>query len=231
MTDEERQQRRLGSRRTQARTERRHRAQHRRTRRNLYIGFGGGAIALALIAGLFLPSVQLFSGSSPNPDQTGTPTPTSDFPTPEPVGTLFTSLGQVHVLEGTSVEYNSTPPTSGPHYVTPVDWGVYESQQPDRAVVHNLEHGGINVNYNLTDEAEIAALRTFLEGQITFPGCFVMHPYAEVAEGTVALTSWQWLEEFDGVATAGMQEFINTHINRAPEHFGPDCGLALQMDR
>ena len=231
MADEERQQRRLGSRRTQARTVRRHRAQRRRTRRNLYIGFGGGAVALALIVGLFLPSVQLFSGGSPDPNPTGTPTPTSDLPTSEPVGTLFPSLGREHVREGTSLEYNSTPPTSGSHYNTPADWGVYESQQPDGAVVHNLEHGGINVSHNLTDEAEIAALRTFLEGQRTFPGCFVMHPHADIAEGTVALTSWQWLEEFDGVATAGMQEFINTHINRAPEHLGPDCGFAAQMDR
>jgi len=231
VADEERQQRRLGSRRTQNRTDRRHRAQGRRTRRNLYIGFGGGAVALALIAGLFLPSVQLFNGGSPNPDPSGTPTPTSDIPTPEPVGTFFESLGQEHVGEGTSPEYNSTPPTSGPHYITPSDWGVHESQQPDGAVVHNLEHGGINVNYNSKDDTEIAALRTFLEGQVTFPGCFVLHPYADIAEGSVALTSWQWLKEFDGVDTAGMQEFINAHINRAPEHLGLDCGFAVQMDR
>lgn len=231
MKEDERRQRRQGSHRTQTRVARRHRAEGRRTRRNLYIGFGGGAIALVLIVGLFLPSVDMFSSASQTPEQESTPIATINPVTPQPVGVAFPSLGQAHVPDGTVVEYNSMPPTSGPHYEAPANWGVYESQQPEGALVHNLEHGGINVNYNLSGADQIAELESFVTNQVTFPGCFVMQPHAGVAKGKVALTGWLWLEQFDGIDRGGMQDFINAHINRGPENFGPDCGAALQMSQ
>ena len=47
-------------------------------------------------------------------------------------------------------EYNSVPATSGPHQaqpLAPVVWGVYDDPLEQIKVVHNLEHGGVIVQY------------------------------------------------------------------------------------
>jgi hypothetical protein len=47
-----------------------------------------------------------------------------------------------------SFRYNSFPPTSGPHAPRPAPWSAYiDMSVPELAVVHNLEHGGIVVQY------------------------------------------------------------------------------------
>lgn len=58
------------------------------------------------------------------------------------LGEEFPNLGQQHIDIGTEhIAYNSNPPTSGPHYIQPANWGVYETTLPDEQLVHNLEHG------------------------------------------------------------------------------------------
>ena len=49
--------------------------------------------------------------------------------------------------DGTTVKYDSFPPTSGPHYPQWVTWGAYGKPLPEIAAVHNLEHGGVIVQY------------------------------------------------------------------------------------
>ncbi len=44
-------------------------------------------------------------------------------------------------------KYNSFPPTSGPHHPTPAVWGVYDQPVGENHLVHNLEHGGIVIQY------------------------------------------------------------------------------------
>jgi hypothetical protein len=44
-------------------------------------------------------------------------------------------------------KYNSFPPTSGTHYYLPAKWDIYTFAIPQIALVHNLEHGGIVVQY------------------------------------------------------------------------------------
>jgi hypothetical protein len=43
--------------------------------------------------------------------------------------------------------YNTFPPTSGPHFATPAPWGIYDDPINQKILVHNLEHGGIVVQY------------------------------------------------------------------------------------
>jgi hypothetical protein len=64
----------------------------------------------------------------------------------------FSPQGQQHVQElSDSFKYNSFPPTSGPHYPVgdkaPVVWNIYEEPLDEVALVHNLEHGGVVVQY------------------------------------------------------------------------------------
>jgi len=48
---------------------------------------------------------------------------------------------------GTSKKWNTSPPTSGPHYQVPAIWGAYTEPLLPAQVVHNLEHGGIFIQY------------------------------------------------------------------------------------
>ena len=215
------QERKQGPHRNTARDERRQRAKQRKFRRNIFIGVAVGGVAGLLITALLLPSV--LTGR-----QLGRPS--------ESVGEFHASIGDQHVQVGTPVQYNTTPPTSGPHYDTPAPWGVYEEEAPDdRQLVHNLEHGGIVVSYNLADAGQVASIQSFVEAQPGFPGCFVLRPYSQVVEGFVVLTAWEWLQEFqvpDQVLNEdAMRLFIDDHKARGPEELGPGCGPTGQMVR
>src|SRR3989338_9296237 len=53
-----------------------------------------------------------------------------------------------HVAVGSQLpEYNSNPPTSGPHYSQTVRSGWREEIIPDQNIIHNLEHGDIWIAY------------------------------------------------------------------------------------
>ena len=62
----------------------------------------------------------------------------------------FKAQGQSHVPPAKlpkGFEYNSFPPTSGPHNPQPLVWGEYTEPVPQDQLVHNLEHGGVSVQY------------------------------------------------------------------------------------
>jgi hypothetical protein len=44
-------------------------------------------------------------------------------------------------------KYNSFPPTSGTHFYLPAKWSIYTYPIPQIALVHNLEHGGVAIQY------------------------------------------------------------------------------------
>jgi hypothetical protein len=53
-------------------------------------------------------------------------------------------LGNQHIdVPQTFDDYNSTPPTSGPHYGQLAAWGVHEQPLPNELQIHNLEDGGV----------------------------------------------------------------------------------------
>jgi hypothetical protein len=212
------------SRRTESREARRQRFEARRARKRLFYGIIGGAIALALIAGLVLPSV---IGTGGQPTNT---TSSSASGTAASVGTKFVAQNaEIVSLEEAHEPYSTSPPTSGPRYALSVVWGVYDQQIPDEAVVRNLEEGGIVIHHNLTDEAASADLQAFVESQAGYPGCFLMQPNTSVAEGTVTLTAWEWLETYPSVDEVGMQAFIADHRNDAPLFVSNTCGAASEL--
>ena len=62
-------------------------------------------------------------------------------------GVSYPSQGQEHVPLDHKDTYNSNPPTSGSHYASPANWGVYDYEVADKIFIHNLEHGGIWISY------------------------------------------------------------------------------------
>src|SRR3972149_7870686 len=70
---------------------------------------------------------------------------------PQP-GEFIASLGNKHIENITDVHdpYNSIPPTSGTHVGGKAQWGISDSPIPDELQLHNLEDGGVVVQYNCT---------------------------------------------------------------------------------
>jgi hypothetical protein len=66
--------------------------------------------------------------------------------------------------EGTSDKWNTSPPTNGPHYQVPALWGAYTEPLLAAQVVHNLEHGGIFIQYGKdVPQATIDQLKGFYD--------------------------------------------------------------------
>lgn len=65
---------------------------------------------------------------------------------------------------GTSKKWNTSPPTNGPHYQSPAIWGTYTEPLLAAQVVHNLEHGGIFIEYGKdVPQATIDELKGFYD--------------------------------------------------------------------
>lgn len=65
-------------------------------------------------------------------------------------GTEVPDLGREHVSpeKVTSTQYNSNPPTSGPHLPAWIKPGVYDVPQSEGELIHSLEHGYVIISYN-----------------------------------------------------------------------------------
>jgi hypothetical protein len=84
------------------------------------------------------------------------------------------------------VNYNSFPPSSGPHFQSPAPWGIYEEPVKQTILVHNLEHGGVIVQYGDVGSDAISKLRSFYQDD---PYGLVVVPYPKLGK-KFALTSW-----------------------------------------
>ncbi len=112
-------------------------------------------------------------------------------------------------------EYSSNPPTSGWHWDTPQNWGIYTSQQIQEQLVHNLEHGGIVVQYNNLLPADVQRL-TDLVNRDSYH--MVLAPYPGLpADVKVAYTAWMHLQTCDGVDENAVRAFVNAFRDKGPE--------------
>jgi hypothetical protein len=114
----------------------------------LIIGAAGLVVIAAVLAYALL-------GGSNSSNNNGTSSSSSDAIkllvasgcTVQSVKSLPAGDHSVTTPEGTSTKWNTSPPTSGPHYQTPAVWGAYTEPLLQGQVVHNLEHGGIYMQY------------------------------------------------------------------------------------
>lgn len=127
-------------------------------------------------------------------------------------------LGRNHILDGSTVSYNSNPPTSGDHYASPAPARSYDQELPDEQLVHNLEHGNIWIAYKPSVSGEIIdALKDFSGGNI------VVAPRSK-NDTDVALVAWGRLDKFNieasGIDKQRVKDFISRYQNRGPESAG-----------
>jgi hypothetical protein len=123
--------------------------------------------------------------------------------------------GRNHIpISETFDDYNSNPPTSGPHYAERLaNWGTYNEEVPKTTLVHNLEHGGIIIHYKDQTDAQIDRIDSLVEG---YADGVISNPNPSI-EKPIVLASWtrmQQCDTFNGEAVAG---YIREHCNKAPE--------------
>ena len=126
-------------------------------------------------------------------------------------GEFFASQGNAHVALGSqSFDYNSNPPTSGPHTPDLVAWGSYDFEVPDERLIHNMEDGGVILWYRMgTPEENEARIRELEEASQGYRRV-VIAPRRNM-DTQYALTAWTRLDAFDTFDAARIDEFLNAY--------------------
>ena len=96
-------------------------------------------------------------------------------------------------------EYNSYPPTTGPHHPSPAVWDVYGEPIPQRHLIHNLEHGGIVIQYG--SEIPESTVNEMIAWYREDPNGIIIAPLPENEQAAklddrIALSAW-WAELAD----------------------------------
>ena len=129
-------------------------------------------------------------------------------------------LGRDHIPQGTPYRgYTSNPPTSGPHWGNPADWGVYTQPIPDEALVHNLEHSGVWISYKDPSDAALAEMLAAIVQR--YPRKVILTPRPQ-NDAPIALAAWGRLLKLQQFDEAKIVAFIDAHRGRAgpPEERG-----------
>ena len=124
--------------------------------------------------------------------------------------------------------YSSLPATSGPHWGTPANWGVYSTPQNESQLIHNLEHGGIVIWYDpaRVDADGVAALTDFVDGQVStgISGRFkfILSPWggSDPLPAPIVASAWRYLLELDTADTSAINDFARAHYQKSPEPNG-----------
>jgi len=185
-------------------------------------------VAFLLILVLVLPSLsgpvgeEVTDTTGTTQDQVGDTTTTGDTQ----AGTRVTPGDRRHIQEGEKGTYSSNPPTSGVHYNRVAPWGCHDQSIADEVQVHNLEHGGIMVQYNpvLATPDMIDQLKEVV-GQ--YENRVILAPYPNLSTNAIALTAWGWIDTLDTVDKSRVTRFINGHIRQGPEQTDESRSLVL----
>jgi hypothetical protein len=167
-----------------------------------------------------------------DPEDSGTTPPYTTPPVGDVDGACLITLGETHPHDSNPAphvpveldpsEYNSSPPSSGPHCGS---WGQYATYEPSAPLpacnyLHNLEHGAVALLYNCPEGCPdvVAALGAILADPPDDPDCaaprLLLTPYEDM-DALVAAAAWghTWTSEaFDECTEASLRAFIETHI-------------------
>ena len=112
--------------------------------------------------------------------------------------------------------YNSSPPTSGPHYEVPADTDFYPDALPPEQVVHNLEHGQIVIWYQPGADSE--TLQNIEDLVRQEPVATVATPYTDIeAPYNFVLSGWTALQRCEFVSQEVVDDFRREYQGMGPE--------------
>ncbi len=156
-----------------------------------------------------------------------------------PYGTHGENATAGHVLR--DIDYvadgNTSPPAGGPHwgqgscpddpadaqrFCGPAPWGIYRQPWEPEVLVHNIEHGGVVIWYNTTDQAVIDEIEALALARLRDGDILVMAPYDDMEDEQIALTSWARIDSFPvaDYEIKRIEDYIDAHVRRFnPEAF------------
>jgi hypothetical protein len=175
-------------------------------RRTLYILAGFALLGVLALGGVLLFLSQRDSGGS-----------AAVAETMRAAGCTYqktVSEGENHVPDGTAVKYKTFPPTSGNHYASPAHWNAYDSPIEQQRGLHNLEHGGLLIQYGKdVPEPTVAELREFYQDD---PNGIVLAPLPRL-NGQIALTAWLNIAKCDSFDAGAFEKFRDEFRAKGPE--------------
>ena len=178
----------------------------------LLAGLGGGVLVAAIVV-----IIVLVAGGGDGEKSSGPEVVSAGC-----VAESFSSMGRNHVLEvKPEFEYNSFPPTSGPHYPETAIYNAYSEPVPQIRLLHNMEHGAVVVQYG--DKVAQADVDEIVAWYRDDPNGMIVAPLPELG-GNLALTAWTHgltcSQGFDGKA---FSDFRDAYRFNGPESFDPDA--------
>jgi hypothetical protein len=133
----------------------------------------------------------------------------------------------------TKPKWNSSPPTSGPHYGVPAVWDFYDEPVPLVQTLHNLEHGGVVIHYGPQfPRADVEKLR---EWYLKDPNGLIVAPLT-TNKDKVTLSAWTapdassgtrdrgrgWLATGKKFDKGAFDAFVEAHRYKGPERLLPE---------
>ena len=126
-------------------------------------------------------------------------------------GQWVASLGNEHLqaADQKHIPYNSDPPTSGPHLPYIAAWAIHSEPIAKELQVHNLEEGGVLVQYNCPQACPdlVARLRAIV---LRYDTQVILAPYPGM-DKTIALTAWSRIDKFDQFDEKRIVRFITAY--------------------
>ena len=134
-----------------------------------------------------------------------------------------------HVAVGSTIDYDSNPPSSGPHYPIWAAFQTYASPVPRPYYVHDLEHGAVVFVYKCTaDDGCPDVVRALQQASDALPSDPICDPSSGVRVRTivtpdplldvpVAATAWGWVYKADCVDVPTLTQFAKDHYGQGPE--------------
>ena len=183
-------------------------ADARRQRLILYAIAASGVVALAVVLGVLL----LTRGSS-------AANAASAKKAMLAAGCTFNHYPQQprnHVPLNHKYHYNSFPATSGPHYYQWVIWGIYTEPIRQIQQIHNLEHGGIVIQYgSKVPRSDVAKITSFYNSDTN---AMLVAPFPKLGN-KIAVEAWTYLAtctHFDDKAFTKFRDALRYH---GPERY------------
>jgi hypothetical protein len=129
----------------------------------------------------------------------------------------YPSEGRSHVTSlAAKVRYKTFPPTSGTHYYVPAKWGLYTEPLVLVQEVHNLEHGGIIIQYgDKVPQTTVDKLAAFYNSS---PNAMLLAPLPKLGN-KIALTSWTRLATCSRFSEKAYAAFRDAFRGKGPEPF------------
>lgn len=139
-------------------------------------------------------------------------------------GVRYEDVGQEHIGLNAPLPkpYNSNPPSSGGHYASPANSGIYDYEVNDKIFLHNLEHGGIWIAYR--PGVSVQLIEDLKNIAKEFDNSKIVMAPRSANDADVAIVAWARVLKFDlaGGSLSDQQKNEIRRFYRAFKNHGPE---------